>query len=61
MTFDKPTRRPRSVESLFPSPAGRAAADAAIDVLDTLLPMTTYLDVWEETYFAKVGKSPFRK
>ena len=47
-----------TIESLFPSKAGRDAADAAVDALPVTDSMARHIDVWEVTYLAAVGKSP---
>lgn len=49
-----------TVEERFPNARARKLADDAIDKLDVSLPMSTYLDLWENTYFVATGKSPFR-
>jgi hypothetical protein len=55
-------RKQPTVEELFPNARARKAADEAIDLLDPSLPMTTFLDCWENAYHvASGGKSPFRK
>lgn len=50
-----------SVESLYPSPAGRAAGDAAVDRLPVTATMATYMDAFDEAYWTVTGKSPWRK
>jgi len=42
----------------FPSPAARAAADAAIEPLDVGAPMSEYIDVWIAAYRAAGGAPP---
>jgi hypothetical protein len=49
-----------AVEDYFPNARARKAADDAIDKLDPQLPMTTFLDTWENAYFEVAGRSPFR-
>ena len=44
-----------TVEERFPTKKARDAADETIDVLPVDEPMTTYLDVWLETYRAAGG------
>lgn len=51
-------RKPPTIESLFPSKAGRDAADAAVDALPVTDSMARHIDVWEEAYLVVAGKSP---
>ena len=52
----------KSVEQLYPSPMGRAAADKAVDALDpNTTTITQLLDAWDQAYFDATGYSPFRK
>lgn len=57
----KKKKSERGVEQIFPNAKGRAAADASTDKLDPKLPMTSFLDAWEDAYFKVVGSSPFRE
>lgn len=50
-----------SVEKVFPDTRARRAADAAVDAMDTSLPMRDFLDVWEAKYFEVAGSSPVRR
>jgi len=52
--------KPKTLEQLFPSPAGRKAADEAIDKLPVTLTMSEYMEAWETAYFEATGHSPFR-
>lgn len=61
ITMGKKQKPPRDpLEKHYPSPRGRAAADAAIDALPVTEPMSTFLDAWDEAYFRATGHSPFR-
>lgn len=52
--------KPRSLDRLYPSPAGRKAGDEAVDRLP---PNTTTLseaiDAWDQAYYDVTGYSPF--
>ena len=54
-------QRNKSFEEKFPSPAGRAAADAVVVKLDPALRMADYIQAWESEYFRVTGQSPWRK
>ncbi len=47
--------KPLSVEQRYLTKRARELADAAIDALPETEPMTTYIDVWLETYRAAGG------
>jgi hypothetical protein len=56
----KPIKQELTVEKLYPNARARRAADEAIDQLDPKLPMTAFLDAWDQAYFDVAKESPFR-
>jgi hypothetical protein len=56
----KPIRQYQTVEQLYPNAKARRKADEAIDKLDAKLPMTVFLDAWDQAYVDAGGQSPFR-
>jgi len=50
-----------TVEKLYPSPAGRAAGDAAVDALPMSATLAEAVDAFDAAYWTTTGTSPFRK
>lgn len=48
------------VEDLYPNKRCRDAADRAVDGLPVSEPMSAFLDLWDASYVAAGGKSPWK-